>query len=55
MAKIATSLDRVLDAFYVTDRACKKITDESRLESIQFELNNTLAEFDAKGLEKFVG
>lgn len=55
LAKIATHLDQVLDAFYVTDRAGKKITDESRLESIQFELNNTLAEFDAKGHEKFVG
>ena len=53
--KIATSLDQVLDAFHVTDRAGKKITDEARLESIQFELNNTHAEFDAKGHEKFVG
>mgnify|MGYP003390149755 CR=1 FL=1 len=55
LAKIATSLDQVLDAFYVTDRAGKKITDESRLESIQFELNNTLAEFDTTGHQRFVG
>ena len=55
LAKIATHLDQVLDAFYVTDRAGKKITDEARLESIQFELNNTLAEFDATGHQRFVG
>ncbi len=55
LAKIATPLDQVLDAFYVTDRAGKKITDEARLESIQFELNNTLAEFDATGHQRFVG
>ncbi|MBM3970301.1 MAG: [protein-PII] uridylyltransferase [Planctomycetes bacterium] len=54
LAKIATSLDQVLDAFYVTDRAGKKITDAARLESIQFELNNTLAEFDATGHQRFV-
>lgn len=55
LAKIATHLDQVLDAFYVTDRAGKKITDETRLASIQFELNNTLAEFDATGHQRFVG
>ncbi len=52
LAKIATSLDQVLDAFYVTDQAGKKIIDEARLESIQFELNNTLAEFDATGHQR---
>lgn len=55
LAKIATSLDQVLDAFYVTDRAGKKISDEARLASIQAELNNTLAEFDATGHQRFVG
>ncbi len=54
LAKIATHLDQVLDAFYVTDRAGKKITDASRLASIQRELSNTLAEFDATGHKRFV-
>ena len=54
LAKIATHLDQVLDAFYVTDRAGKKITDAGRLAAIQHELNNTLAEFDATGHKRFV-
>ena len=54
LAKIATHLDQVLDAFYVTDRAGKKITDTVRLASIQHELTNTLAEFDATGHKRFV-
>ncbi|MFM9966753.1 MAG: [protein-PII] uridylyltransferase [Planctomycetaceae bacterium] len=54
LAKIATHLDQVLDAFYVTDRAGQKITDEVRLASIQHELSNTLAEFDATGHKRFV-
>jgi [protein-PII] uridylyltransferase len=55
LAKIATHFDQVLDAFYVTDRSGKKITDASRLASIQQELTNTLAEFDATGHKRFVG
>lgn len=55
LAKIATHLDQVLDVFYVTDRAGQKITDEARLASIQAELNNTLAEFDATDHKRFVG
>jgi [protein-PII] uridylyltransferase len=54
LAKIATHLDQVLDAFYVTDRAGKKITDAERLASIQQELSHTLAEFDATGHKRFV-
>ena len=38
-----------------TDRAGKKIIDQARLESIQFELTNTLAEFKATGHQRFVG
>ncbi len=55
LAKIATHFDQVLDAFYVTDRAGKKITDQARLASIQLDLNNTLVEFDASGHQKFIG
>lgn len=55
LAKIATHLDQVLDAFYVTDRAGKKITDEARLASIQAELTHTLADFDTTGHKRFVG
>ncbi len=55
LAKIATHFDQVLDVFYVTDRAGHKILDQPRLASLQMELNNTLAEFDATGHHKFVG
>ena len=55
LAKIATHLDQVLDAFYVTDRAGKKVTDDSRLATIQHELSQTLADFDATGHQRFVG
>lgn len=55
LAKIATHLDQVLDAFYVTDRTGKKIADATRLAAIQQELAQTLAEFDAAGHQRFVG
>ncbi len=56
LAKIATHLDQVLDVFYVTDKGSqRKLTDESRLALIQLELENTLAEFDLSGHQKFVG
>lgn len=55
LAKIATHLDQVNDVFYVTDRNGKKIADESRLATIQHELEAALSEFDAHGYHKFVG
>lgn len=55
LAKIATHLDQVLDVFYVTDRAGKKISDQARLASLQMELNSTLTEFDTTGHHKFLG
>ena len=55
LAKIATHLDQVLDAFYVTDREGKKITDTTRLATIQQELTQTLADFDDTGHQRFVG
>ena len=38
MAKIGTHLDQVVDAFYVTDRSGRKITDEHRLAEIHTRL-----------------
>jgi [protein-PII] uridylyltransferase len=38
IAKIATNVDQVLDVFYVTDAAGKKILDKGRLAHIQAEL-----------------
>ena len=54
LAKIATHFDQVLDVFYVTDRAGGKITDPTRLATIQHELNQTLAEFDGNGHQRFI-
>ena len=38
LAKIGTYLDQVVDVFYVTDQAGRKIDDESRLEQIRARL-----------------
>ena len=37
-AKIATSLDQVVDVFYLTDREGKKVTDQSRLDDLSKQL-----------------
>ncbi len=42
-AKISTSLDQVVDVFYVTDGAGAKLTDEAHLESIRQKLLAVLA------------
>jgi [protein-PII] uridylyltransferase len=42
-ARISTSLDQVVDVFYVTDRGGSKLTDEGRLESIRRGLLEALA------------
>lgn len=42
IAKITTNVDQVLDVFYVTDAAGKKIVDQVRLEHIQAELRQRL-------------
>jgi [protein-PII] uridylyltransferase len=42
LAKITTNVDQVLDVFYVTDVAGKKIYDAARLEHIQAELQMRL-------------
>jgi [protein-PII] uridylyltransferase len=49
LAKIATHFDQVVDVFYVTDAAGKKIVDEERLREIRACLESTIHEFERKG------
>jgi [protein-PII] uridylyltransferase len=50
LAKITTSLDQVLDVFYVTDEQGLKIEDTTRLDSIKGELTDRLTR-DAAGAQ----
>ncbi len=47
IAKITTNVDQVLDVFYVTDAAGKKITEPQRLDHIRSELHQRLTEGEA--------
>jgi [protein-PII] uridylyltransferase len=47
LAKITTNVDQVLDVFYVTDAAGKKIHDGARLERIKAELHQRLTAEDS--------
>lgn len=49
VAKIATSLDQVLDVFYVTDQTGGKVTDTGRLEQIQRQLAASIEAFERHG------
>jgi [protein-PII] uridylyltransferase len=49
VAKIATSLDQVLDVFYVTDQSGKKLTDGARLDQIQTRLVEAIEAFERQG------
>ncbi len=53
LAKIATHLDQVVDVFYVTDRAGKKLDDAARLKEIQAQLMSTLDEFERRDRLQF--
>jgi [protein-PII] uridylyltransferase len=46
LAKIATSLDQVLDVFYVTDVSGTKVTDDSRLGHIRQRLFQAIEAYD---------
>ncbi len=50
VAKIATSLDQVLDVFYVTDFAGQKVTDAGRIDEIQRRLVEAIETFESNGL-----
>lgn len=47
LAKITTNVDHVLDVFYVTDAAGRKVTDAARLEQIRSELISRLTDAPA--------
>ena len=51
LAKITTSLDQVLDVFYVTDLSGKKVTRERRLEEIRARLAESIEEFEAQSAQ----
>jgi [protein-PII] uridylyltransferase len=46
VAKIATSLDQVLDVFYVTDQAGQKVADATRVAYIQDYLARSIEAFE---------
>ncbi len=54
LAKIATHFDQVVDVFYVTDNAGRKINSESAQASIQAKLAEELAEFEQETHLEFV-
>jgi [protein-PII] uridylyltransferase len=47
VAKIATSLDQVLDVFYVTNQAGQKVVESAQLNSIQERLVQAIEAFGA--------
>ena len=49
LAKIATSLDQVLDVFYITDQEGRKITDRVRLDQVRKGLERAIEEFGEQG------
>jgi [protein-PII] uridylyltransferase len=49
LAKISTHLDQVVDVFYVTEQAGRKIRDDERLRDIQATLISRLEEFERTG------
>lgn len=49
LAKISTSVDRVLDVFYVTDDANRKVQDAAALERIESGLCHALRSFEQPG------
>lgn len=52
VAKIGTYLDQVVDVFYVTDFAGKKVEDEEHIQSIRQRLFDEIAAFEEAELQK---
>jgi [protein-PII] uridylyltransferase len=53
LAKIATHLDQVVDVFYVTERAGRKLDGPDRLKVVQSTLLTTLDEFESSEWQRF--
>lgn len=53
LAKIATHLDQVVDVFYVTEKAGRKLEDPVRLKEIQSSLLSTLDAFELDEWKRF--
>lgn len=52
LAKIATHFDQVLDVFFVTDAAGKKIQDSERLKTIRQQLMSELHAFETSAMDE---
>jgi len=53
LAKIATHLDQIVDVFYVTERAGRKLDGPDRLREVQSTLLTTLDEFESSEWQRF--
>ncbi|HUY32054.1 MAG TPA: [protein-PII] uridylyltransferase [Pirellulales bacterium] len=54
VAKIGTYLDQVVDVFYVTDQAGRKVSDEGRLKEIRLRLLAAIEEFERQESQRKV-
>jgi len=53
LAKIATHIDQVVDVFYVTERAGRKLGGPDRLKEVHSTLLTTLEEFESREWQRF--
>ncbi len=54
LAKIGTHFDQVIDVFYVTDQAGRKVTNTQQIREIRGTLWDRLAHFEREGYQAFV-